>query len=169
MNTLEQFNLLEQKIESAVKKIQQLQAENDALRNKCAELTNALSAKSEQLSGFENDKNIIVKGIQKALNCLDSISQNDAQQVANEVKESEPVQSLSFSTQQQAVSPQINETVSVQTGATTQEDHSTPPVLQFENHTFNSMNEVEQEVNEPYVQEDDADENQNSDFGFDIF
>lgn len=73
MNTLEQFTLLEQKIESAVAKIQQLQAENDALRNKCKELTNALSDKSEQLSFFQNDKSRIETGIQKALDRLNSI------------------------------------------------------------------------------------------------
>lgn len=73
MNTLEQFSLLEQKIESAVAKIQQLQAENDALRSKCAELTNALSVKSEQLSDFQANKGIIETGIQKALDRLNSI------------------------------------------------------------------------------------------------
>ena len=73
MNTLDQVLLLEQKVESAVEKIQQLQAENDALRSKCAELTNALSAKSEQLSSFETDSSRIETGIQKALDRLNSI------------------------------------------------------------------------------------------------
>ena len=73
MISLDQVILLEQKIESAVAKIQQLQAENDALRNKCAELTNALSAKSEQLSSFETDQNQIEAGIKKALDRLNAI------------------------------------------------------------------------------------------------
>ena len=62
MISLDQVYLLEQKVESAVEKIQQLQAENDALRSKCNELTNALSAKSEQLSNFESDQSQIESG-----------------------------------------------------------------------------------------------------------
>ena len=73
MITLDQVYLLEQKVESAVAKIQQLQAENDALRSKCTELTNALSAKSEQLNTFESDQNQIENGIKKALDRLNSI------------------------------------------------------------------------------------------------
>lgn len=73
MNTLDQVKLLEQKVMSAVEKIKQLQAENDALRNKCAELTNAISSKSEQLEAFENNKNLIESGIQNALDRLNSI------------------------------------------------------------------------------------------------
>lgn len=73
MNTLEQVLLLEQKVESAVEKIRQLQAENDALRSKCAELTNALSSKSEQLKTCVNNNNLIQGGIQKALDQLSSI------------------------------------------------------------------------------------------------
>lgn len=66
MISLDQVYLLEQKVESAVAKIQQLQAENDALRNKCAELTNALSAKSEQLTTIETDQDQIESGIKKS-------------------------------------------------------------------------------------------------------
>ena len=73
MISLEQVLLLEQKVESAVEKIQQLQAENDALRSKCLELTNALSSKSEQLSSFENDQTQIEDGIKKALERLSTI------------------------------------------------------------------------------------------------
>ena len=73
MISLDQVYLLEQKVESAVEKIQQLQAENDALRNKCNELTNALSVKSEQLSNFESDQSQIENGIKKALDRLNSI------------------------------------------------------------------------------------------------
>ena len=73
MISLDQVYLLEQKVESAVEKIQQLQAENDALRKKCDELTNALSAKSEQLTSFESDQSQIENGIKKALDRLNSI------------------------------------------------------------------------------------------------
>jgi len=73
MISLDQVLLLEQKVESAVEKIRQLQDENDALRRKCSELTNALSSKSEQLSSYENDQNQIEQGIRKALDRLTSI------------------------------------------------------------------------------------------------
>ena len=73
MISLDQILLLEKKVESAVAKIAQLQAENDALRSKCAELTNALSSKSEQLTTFEQDQNRIENGILKALDRLSAI------------------------------------------------------------------------------------------------
>lgn len=73
MISLDQVLLLEQKVESAVAKIQQLQAENDALRKKCDELTNSLSSKSELLSSFESDQNQIENGIKNALDRLSSI------------------------------------------------------------------------------------------------
>ncbi len=73
MISLDQVYLLEQKVESDVEKIQQLQAENDALRSKCNELTNALSVKSEQLSSFESDQTQIETGIKNALDRLNSI------------------------------------------------------------------------------------------------
>ena len=73
MISLDQVLLLEQKVESAVAKIQQLEAENDALRNKCSELTNALSAKTEQLAAFESEQKTIESGIIKAIDRLNSI------------------------------------------------------------------------------------------------
>lgn len=80
MINLDQLQLLEAKIESAVEKISQLQVENDALRNRVQELSNALSAKSEQLSiaeqkltDSEKSQELIESGILKALNRLNSI------------------------------------------------------------------------------------------------
>ena len=73
MISLDQVLLLEEKVESAVAKIQQLEAENDALRNKCSELTNALSAKTEQLASYESEQNKIESGIIKAIDRLNSI------------------------------------------------------------------------------------------------
>ena len=73
MVTLDQVLLLEKKVEGAVQKIEQLKAENDALRSKCAELTNALSAKTEQFSSFESDQNKIEAGILNALSKLSEI------------------------------------------------------------------------------------------------
>lgn len=84
MVSLDQVLLLEQKVESAVAKIAQLQAENDALRSKCSELTNALSSKSEQLSSFESDQNKIESGILKALDRLNSI-ENSVLRAAGQV------------------------------------------------------------------------------------
>lgn len=78
MISLEQILVLEQKVESAVAKIAQLTAENDALRSKCAELTNALSVKTEQLSAFQSDQNKIELGIIKALQQLDAIKESKA-------------------------------------------------------------------------------------------
>ena len=86
MISLDQVYLLEQKVESAVEKIQQLQAENDALRNKCTELTNALSAKSEQLSSFESDQSQIETGIKKALDRLNSI-ENSVLKTATQINQ----------------------------------------------------------------------------------
>ena len=73
MITLDQVLLLEKKVESAVAKIAQLNAENDALRSKCAELTNALEAKTEQFSAFQSDQGLIEEGILKALNRLSDV------------------------------------------------------------------------------------------------
>lgn len=84
MISLDQVLLLEQKVESAVAKIAQLQAENDALRSRCSELTNALSSKSEQLSSFESDQNKIENGILKALDRLNSI-ENSVLRAAGQV------------------------------------------------------------------------------------
>ena len=73
MISLDQILLLERKVESAVEKISQLQSENDALRTKCTELTNALADKSERLSSIEQDQSKIENGILKALDRLNSI------------------------------------------------------------------------------------------------
>lgn len=91
MITLNQVLLLEQKVESAVAKIQQLEAENDALRKKCSELTNALSAKSEQLSTFETDQNEIEQGIRKALDRLTSI-ENSVLKAAGQIQQTNQTQ-----------------------------------------------------------------------------
>lgn len=73
MISLEQILLLQEKVENAVSKIEQLNAENAALRRKCAELTNVLAAKTEQFSSFQNDQNKIEEGILTALQRLDAV------------------------------------------------------------------------------------------------
>lgn len=73
MTSPDHVELLVKKVESIVAKTLNLQAENDALRTKCAELTNALSAKTELLTHFEHDQGMIENGILKALDRLASI------------------------------------------------------------------------------------------------
>jgi FtsZ-binding cell division protein ZapB len=104
MITLDQVMLLEQKVESAVAKIQQLQAENDALRTKCQELTNALSSKTEQLSSIETDQNQIEDGIKKALDRLLYI-ENAVLKSGESIATSSNVQAPSFSAQPEVAEP----------------------------------------------------------------
>ncbi len=126
MISLDQVYLLEQKVESAVEKIQQLQAENDALRSKCNELTNALSAKSEQLSNFESDQDQIETGIKKALDRLNSI-ENSVLKTAAQINQTA-----------QAAKPAVTPAPQTQTAATVQ---STP--------SFDTMDTVPETTEEP--------------------
>jgi len=105
MISIDQVLLLEERVESAVKKIEQLNAENAALRSKCAELSNALNAKSEQFSSFQNDQSKIEEGILKALSRLNAV-ENVVLQAANPA----PAQG-SFSTS--SSEPVIKETPSI--------------------------------------------------------
>lgn len=73
MISFDQVLLLQKKVESAVQKIVELKAENDALRNKCSELTNALSEKSELLASFTADEKKIEDSILGALDRLNKI------------------------------------------------------------------------------------------------
>ena len=73
MISFDQVLLLEERVESAVKKIEQLNAENAALRAKVVELSNALNAKSEQFSSFQSDQSRIEEGILKALSRLNAV------------------------------------------------------------------------------------------------
>ncbi len=178
MISLDQVYLLEQKVESAVAKIQQLQAENDALRNKCAELTNALSVKSEQLSSFESDQNQIENGIKKALDRLNSIEnavlRND--QVASiqnqQAKAAAPVQETPAPTPT-PVEPQVQN----QPQQTVQAQPQTQ--AKAEEPSFDTMNTIQAE-NVPmqdFAQDDDiideepvdTEDDSHDGLGFDIF
>ncbi|WP_022933237.1 cell division protein ZapB [Treponema bryantii] len=182
MISLDQVYLLEQKVESAVEKIQQLQAENDALRNKCTELTNALSAKSEQLSNFESDQSQIETGIKKALDRLNSIensvlktaSQNTqaaqaakpAVQAAVEAKAAAPVQSA----------PSPVEAAATEPSPAPQAEAQKPEAPLQSAPSFDTMDTVpettESNVEESFEGEEDIDapEDDNHDgLGFDIF
>ena len=151
MISLDQVYLLEQKVESAVEKIQQLQAENDALRSKCNELTNALSAKSEQLSNFESDQDQIETGIKKALDRLNSI-ENSVLKTAAQINQTA-----------QAAKPAVTPAPQTQTAATVQ---STPS---FDTMDTVPENFVEEETFES-EEETEAPEDDNHDgLGFDIF
>lgn len=80
MVSLDQVVLLNKKVEAAVAKINslnaelaQLYSENDALRRKCTELTNALADKTGLVSSLEAEQNRIEKGILDALDQLDTV------------------------------------------------------------------------------------------------
>ncbi len=96
MISLDQVLVLEEKVENAVSKIEQLTAENAALRRKCAELTNALSAKTEQFSNFQSDQGKIEEGILKALERLNAVENavHSAAQMAEKVPAASPVSNV---------------------------------------------------------------------------
>ena len=73
MISVDTILLLQQKVESAVQKIEQLKSENDALRAERSELTKALSEKSELLSRLNADEKKIEDGILGALSRLDTV------------------------------------------------------------------------------------------------
>lgn len=97
MISVDQIYLLQKKVESAVQKIEQLKSENDALRTKCSELTNALSEKTELLSSFMADEKTIESGIMSALSRLDSVENalldNTMQNAQNDVAQNPQEQS----------------------------------------------------------------------------
>lgn len=175
MISLDQVYLLEQKVESAVEKIQQLQAENDALRSKCNELTNALSAKSEQLSNFESDQSQIETGIKKALDRLNSIENSvlkNADQQNQAAQAAKPVVQVSPAPQEQSATT-VQRTPSFDTMDTVPETAEEPTKINEEQsvnipeQTFNTTN-----IEENFESEDDIDapEDDNHDgLGFDIF
>lgn len=170
MISLDQILVLEKKVESAVNKITQLQAENDALRSKCAELTNSLSSKSEQLSSFEQDQGLIESKIVNLINrfnniensVLDVIGQSGSMQspvaaIQQPVQTPAPEQSV-----QQAQVPDQNPIAQSQTYVPASEPVvSTPVETESEEmqQSFFDMNEVSS-----------TDDNQSQESGqFDIF
>ncbi len=160
MITLDHVLLLEQKVESAVKKISQLQAENDALRSRCAELTNALSSKSEQLSAFEQDQGKIESGILKALDRLSAIENSVLQTVGQ-------LQNSSVDNNAQ-VAPSFEPQNNME-----QNSQQTNEIFVPENQTFNQNQEQQNNYFEQQSPSSDLfqqNEQYNSDNGqFDIF
>ncbi len=186
MISLDQVFLLEQKVESAVAKIQQLQSENDALRTKCEQLTNALSVKSEQLSSFENDQNQIESGIKKALDRLNSIENSVLKAASMNTNGQAPVQQPQQPVQQQIVQteekPVIEEPVqqTIQSNVQTSLFNSEPeePVIEENSPSFDTMEpsepfessdfSFENNTEEPF-DENPPEEDSTDGLGFDIF
>ncbi len=169
MISLDQVYLLEQKVESAVAKIQQLQAENDALRSKCTELTNALSAKSEQLSNFESDQSQIESGIKKALDRLDSI-ENSVLKTAVSVNQGSqaaptptpnPTNTPSFETMNTVPAKDEPEEETIQDSEIEEQEEKAPEQILTQNFVEDTF-EGQEEIEPP---EDDNHDG----LGFDIF
>jgi len=140
MISLDQVTLLEQKVESAVAKIQQLQAENDALRSKCLELTNALSSKSKQLTTIETDQNQIESGILKALDRLNSI-ENSVLRVAGQAaltSQSKTIQNTAQVASSKAVQDNATNSVSA-----SQTNNNTNYIENSRNSISNKINNIE--------------------------
>lgn len=179
MISLDQILLLEQRVESAVAKIAQLQAENDALRSKCSELTNALSSKSEQLSTFESDQNKIESGILKALDRLNSIensvlkatgqaasfSSNTSNNNSNAVQQSqiEPVhqQVNANSAEAQTVHPEQANTFQNEQNFSEPQQQTAVYTNNLEPTQFNTMQPVHQEAQIQQTQTEEIQNQQN--------
>ena len=170
MISLDQILVLEKKVESAVNKITQLQAENDALRSKCAELTNALSSKSEQLSSFEQDQGLIESKIVNLINRFNNIENSVLDVIGSSGSMQSPVTAIQQPVQtpapeqsvQQTQVPNQNPIAQSQTYDPTSEPVvSTPVETETEEmqQSFFDMNEVSS-----------TDDNQSQESGqFDIF
>ena len=170
MISLDQILVLEKKVESAVNKITQLQAENDALRSKCAELTNALSSKSEQLSSFEQDQGLIESKIVNLINRFNNIENSVLDVIGSSGSMQSPVAAIQQPVQtpapeqsvQQAQVPNQNPIAQSQTYVPASEPVvSTPVETESEKmqQSFFDMNEVSSQ-----------DDNQSQESGqFDIF
>ena len=130
MISLDQVMLLEKKVESAVAKIQQLQAENDALRSKCSELTNALSSKSEQLSSFETDQSQIESGILKALDRLNQIENTVLKVTGGQAASNIQANVQPTAQVQPSVSTPVQQAVQTPVQSSTQAPVHTQPVQQ---------------------------------------
>ena len=110
MISLDQILVLEKKVESAVNKITQLQAENDALRSKCAELTNALSSKSEQLSSFEQDQGLIESKIVNLINRFNNIENSVLDVIGSSGSMQSPVTAIQQPVQTPAPEQSVQQT-----------------------------------------------------------
>lgn len=163
MISFDQLQILNQKIESAVAKIGQLTAENDALRRKCAELTNALSAKTEQLSAFQTDQSKIELRIKKALEQLENIPEiNDGSSQAEQYAQSGALTESSDNKEEYAADD-ISESDTIAETDSNDEQASKEMAEEEDSDSENGAIEQEEAQAEDYSDADDS-----SDGGFEI-
>lgn len=153
MYSLDQLiSMLGQRTENAANENKRLKEENAALRRKCAELTNALSSKTEQFSAFQSDREKVEKGILQALERLDfvenTIHTNSAEKTANSIQEENAVQSMT-----QTVSEEVTKS-SFDTASPVEEKHA-----QKENRDIIPQNTPKTENIPPAEKYADSDEN----------
>ena len=171
MISLDQVLLLEEKVESAVEKIKQLEAENAALRNKCSELTNALSTKTEQLTSLETDQKKIESGIIKAIDRLNSI-ENSVLKSAGQSAPKQAAPAPQPAPAQAPVEPTPAPAAPVEEPAPAEPEISEEQELDVQEMNFDSMETVEEPVEEEEIQEeapDVEDPESRDELGFDIF
>ena len=177
MISLDQVLLLEQKVESAVEKIKQLEGENAALRNKCSELTNALSAKTEQLTSLEDEQKTIESGIIKAIDRLNSIENS----VLKTAGQSEPVQTqakpasaglaaaaakvVEEEVEEVPAEEPVEEPIQEQIEEPEEESFEDSPAADM---SFDQMMPVEEEI-EDDAEDAESDPESKDQLGFDIF
>lgn len=163
MNTLDQVLLLEQKVESAVEKIRQLQAENDALRNECSELKNALAVKSEQLMTFETDQDKIESGIQKALDHLNQIEHSVLKTVGQEITTTLKKAENKEPKIEQTAEP-VKDTAKNDIPVISMFNSEQPSSVENEAPNFDTMENLDEQKTE-----DEENDGDSEDLGFDIF
>lgn len=156
MVTLDQVLLLQEKVETAVKKItslnervMQLESENDALRSKCAELTKAISEKTELVSTLEDTQAKIEQSILETLNRLDAVqdsilSRDDSN--VNSVSNSHLVSHEVADVESEQVQPSVAESKSIQENEIEPESQ-TQIVPEEESFEFEQKDEVVSENN----------------------
>lgn len=81
MISLEQIQLLEQKVESAVAKILQLTEERDSLRQRCVHLEEENNRLQSNILDFHQDQERIEQGIIKALEKLNAVENSVLQAI----------------------------------------------------------------------------------------
>lgn len=156
MVTLDQVLLLQEKVETAVKKItslnervMQLESENDALRSKCAELTKAISEKTELVSTLEDTQSKIEQSILETLNRLDAVqdsilSRDDSN--VNSVSNSHLISHEVADVESEPVQPPVAEPKSIQENEIEPESQ-TQIVPEEESFEFEQKDEVVSENN----------------------
>ena len=180
MISLDQVLLLEQKVESAVEKIKQLEGENAALRNKCSELTNALSAKTEQLTSFENEQKTIESGIIKAIDRLNSIEHSVLKKAASVEKAVAAAAEPEVSAEEAEVIEE-EEDIPAEIDIPVEQEEPAPAPTPAADVGFDQMMPVEETEEAPFeevpveepideeIQDTDADPESKDQLGFDIF